>query len=178
VPEGTLLTVYENPADAPVGDSFTRSTYRVKPATPPASTPERPMFPLATVDTRARPAMRLRVYTTFTTSNASCKEHLPLQQRLKDELANEGVDIIMIPIDEADDNNKLAAFNREWRPVARLFNLPPARRKDAAAVFAKVRGEEPPLPSTVITDGSGRFLAAQSGVPSISTLRKMLGQAL
>jgi hypothetical protein len=174
VPEGTLLTVYENPADAPAGESFTRSTYRVKPAPPPASTPERPMFPLAAVDTRAKPGMHLRVYTTLATSSDACKDHLPLQQLLKDELANEGVDLIAIPIDEQDDNNKLAAFNREWRPPVRLVNLPPARRKEATAVFAKALGAEPALPATVITDGSGRILAAQAGVPSVSTLRKML----
>ena len=174
VPEGTLVTVHENPEDAPAGEPFTRSAYRVKPATPPASVAERPMFPLAAADTRAKPGLRLRVYTTFATSSASCKEHMPIQQRLKDVLANEGVDIIMIPVDEADDNNKLAAYNREWRPPARLVNIPPARRKEAADVFGKTLGEEPPLPSTVITDGSGRFLAAQPGVPSVSTLRKML----
>lgn len=135
------------------------------------------MFPLAAVDTRAKPGMRLRVYTTFATSSASCKEHLPLQQRLKDELANEGVDLILIPIDEADDNNKLAAYNREWRPPTRLVNLAPAIRKDAAAAFAKALGTDAPLPSTVITDGSGRFLAAQPGVPTVSTLRKMLAES-
>lgn len=177
VPEGTLLTAYENPADAPAGEPFTRARYRIKPITPPASATEGPMFPLAVLDTRARPGMRLRVYTTFATSSSACLEHLPLQQRLKDELANEGVDLATIPIDETDDNNKLAAFNREWHPVARLVNLPPARRKDAAAVFGKVLGEEPPLPSSVITDSSGRFLAAQPGVPSVSTLRKLLGTA-
>lgn len=176
VPEGTLLTVYENPADAPTGEPFTRSAYRVKPATPPASVTERPIFPVAAVDTRAKPGARLRVYTTLGTSSASCKEYLPLQQRLKDELANEGVDLIAIPIDEQDDNNKLAAFNREWHPPVRLVNIPPDRRKDAAAAFTKVLGEEPPLPSTVITDGAGRVLAAEAGVPSVSTLRKLLGQ--
>jgi hypothetical protein len=175
VPEGTLLTAYENPVDAPGGEPFTRSGYRAKAATPPASIIERPMFPLAAVDTRAKPGMRLRVYTTLATSSDSCKEHLPLQQRLKDELANEGVDLIAIPIDEQDDNNKLAAFNREWRPAARLVNIPPDKRKDAAGAFTRVLGEEPPLPSTVITDGSGRFLAAQPGVPTVSTLRRLLG---
>jgi hypothetical protein len=174
VPEGTLLTVYENPADASAGESFTRSTYRVKPATPPPSISERPMFPLAAVDTRAKPGMRLRVYTTLATSSDACKQHLPLQQHLKDELAKEGVDIVFIPIDEADDNNKLAAYNREWRPAARLVNIPPAQRKQASAVFANALGEEPPLPASAITDGSGRFLAAQAGVPSVSTLRRLL----
>jgi hypothetical protein len=30
VPEGTLLTVYENPTDSPSGEAFVRATYRVK----------------------------------------------------------------------------------------------------------------------------------------------------
>jgi hypothetical protein len=30
IPEGTLLTVYENPADSPSGDAFTRKPYRAK----------------------------------------------------------------------------------------------------------------------------------------------------
>jgi thiol-disulfide isomerase/thioredoxin len=174
VPEGTLLTAYENPKDSSTGEAFTRSPYRVKPSTRPAPVTERPMFPLAAMDSRAKPGARLRVYTTFATWCSSCKKYLPLQQRLKDELANEGVDVIAIPIDEQDDNNKLAAYNREWHPAARLVNIPPARRKEAAAAFAKALGEDPPLPSSVITDGSGRFLAAQAGVPSISEVRKML----
>ena len=175
VPEGTLLTAYENPADAPGGEPFTRSAYRVKRAAPPVLLTDRPMFPLAAVDTRAKPGARLRVYTTFATWCPTCKKHLPIQRRLKDELASEGVDLIAIPIDEADDNNKLAAYNTEWHPPARLVNLAPARRKEANAAFAKALGEDPPLPSSVITDGSGRFLAAQQGVPTVSTLRKMLG---
>jgi thiol-disulfide isomerase/thioredoxin len=177
VPEGTLLTVYENPADAPAGEPFTRAVYRVQRAVPPASTSERPLFPLAALDHRARPGARLRVYTTFTTSCPFCKKHLPLQQRLKDELASEGVDLVAIPVDETDDNNKLAAFNREWRPPSRLVNLAPDRRKEATAAFAKALGADPPHPSTVITDSTGRFLTAQHGVPSVSTLRRLLAES-
>jgi len=178
VPEGTLLTGYENPADAPGGESFLRAAYRSKAkAAPPQSSftfADRPLFPVAALDNRAKPDMRLRIYTTFTTESPACKEHLPIQQHLKNELANAGVDLIAIPIDEQDDNNKLAAYNREWRPAARLVNLAPARRKEAAAAFGKALGEDSPLPASVITDGSGSILAAQAGVPSISDLRKML----
>jgi hypothetical protein len=174
VPEGTLLTAYENPSDAPSGEPFVRSSYRVTLPAPPALLADGPLFSLASADTRARPGARLRVYTTFCTSSDSCKQHLPLQKRLKDELADEGVDLIAIPTDEQDDNNKLAVFNREWRPSARLVNLAPAVRKEATAAFAHALGQDPPLPSTVITDASGRILAAEAGVPNVSTLRKLL----
>ena len=132
------------------------------------------MFSLAAADTRAKPGARIRVYTTFATSSPSCKKHLPIQQRLKDELANEDVDLIAVPIDEADDNPKLGAYAKQWKPSSRLVNIPSAKRAEALAAFAKALGAEPPLPSTVITDDSGQILSAQPGVPSISALRKML----
>ena len=144
-----------------MGEPFARSVYRVKPTAPPIQESKRPIFSLAAIDNRARPGTRLRVYTTLATASPACREGLPIQQRLKDELANEGVDLIAIPVDEADDNEKLAAFNREWRPPVRLINIAPATRKEAAAAFAKALGEESPLPSTVITDGSGHLLSAQ-----------------
>jgi thiol-disulfide isomerase/thioredoxin len=174
VPEGTLLTAYENPSDAPAGESFLRAPYRVKPVTRPVSVADRPMFPVAAADASAKAGSRLRVYTTFATWCPSCKKHLPMLRRLKDELANEGVELVAVPIDEKDDNRKLAAYARDWRPPARLVNLVPENREAATAAFASALGEEPPLPSTVITDGSGRVLAAQPGVPSVSVLRRML----
>ena len=128
---------------------------------------------MRTVDAAAKPA-RLRVYTTFTTSSPSCLSDVSILRRLKEELSSEGVDMVAVPIDQADDNSKLAAYNKQWKPSSRLVNVPPARRVEAIAAFTKALGEEPPVPSTVVTDDSGHILAAQPGVPSISELRKML----
>jgi thiol-disulfide isomerase/thioredoxin len=177
VPEGTLLTAYENPADAPAGEAFPRKPYRIKRTAPPPAMSARPVFPVRTVDTAAKPA-RLHVYTTFAIGCPSCISDLPVLRRLKEELSSEGVDIIAVPIDEADDNPKLAAFAKQWKPSSRLVNIPPAKRAEAVAAYTKALGQEPPLPSTVITDDSGHILSAQSGVPSVSELRKMLEEAL
>ena len=173
VPEGTLLTAYENPADSPSGQAFTRAVHRIKPVDRPAAVAERPVFAVRAADPAAKPA-RLRVYTTFTTSSPSCQEHLPLLRRLKELLAPEGVDLVAVPIAPEDDNDKLAAYAKEWKPTSRLVNLPQAKRADAAASFTTVLGAEPPLPSTVITDESGHILSAQPGVPSLSELRRLL----
>ena len=81
--------------------------------------------------------------------------------------------MIAIPIDETDDNNKLAAFRNQWNPPARLVNLHPSIRKDAAGEFAKALDGQAPVPSTVVTDSSGRIIAAQAGVPSVVEVRKM-----
>ncbi len=172
VAEGTLLTVYENPADSPSGETFTRKPYRIQPATPPARPDGRPAFAVRTLDTAAKPA-RLRAYTTFSTPSPACTPQWPGLRRLKETLSPEGIDIIAVPIDPADDDPKLAAYAKQWKPASRLVNLPPARRVEAKAAFEKALGQEPPLPSTVITDDAGRILSAQPGVPSLSALRKL-----
>ena len=174
VPEGTLLTVYENPEDGPTNDPVERTTYRVKASERRMAPINREVFPIAAVDSSAKPGARLRVYTTFSTSNQPYKENLPRLRHVRAELGPEGVDIIAVPIDDTDDNQKLAAYNREYRPSTRLIRIAVSQRAGAAAAFTKVFGAEPPLPSSVITDSSGHVLATQPGVPGISALRKML----
>ena len=174
VPEGTLLTVYENPEDSPTNDPVERNTYRVKASERRMAPINREVFPIAAVDSSAKPGARLRVYTTFSTSNQPYKENLPRLRHVRAELGPEGVDIIAVPIDDTDDNQKLADYNREYQPSTRLIRIAVSQRAAAAAAFAKVFGAEPPLPSSVITDSSGHVLATQPGVPGISALRKML----
>lgn len=174
VPEGTLLTVYENPEDSPTNDPVDRTTYRVKASVRKMAAVSREVFPIATVDSSAKPGTRLRIYTTFSTSNQPYKDNLPRLRHVRAELGPEGVDIIAVPIDDTDDNQKLAAYNREYRPSTRLIGIALNQRAGAAAAFTKIFGTEPPQPSSVITDSSGHVLATQPGVPGISTLRKML----
>ena len=174
VPEGTLLTVYENPEDSPTNDPVERTTYRVKASVRKMAAVSREVFPIATVDSSAKPGTRLRVYTTFSTSNQPYKDNLPRLRHVRAELGPEGVDIIAVPIDDTDDNQKLAAYNREYRPSTRLIGIALNQRAGAAAAFTKIFGTEPPQPSSVIADSSGHVLATQPGVPGISTLRKML----
>jgi hypothetical protein len=173
VPEGTLLTAYENPTDSPSGQAFTRDPYRVTRTPPPPRTTVRPSFLVRTLDATAKPA-RLRVYTAFTTSSPSTASDVPVLRRLKEQLNSEGVDLIAVPIDETDDNSKLAAYAQQWKPTARLVNLAPAKRAEAVAAYTKALGQVPPLPSTVITDDSGQILSAHPGLPTLSALRQML----
>ena len=177
VPEGTLLIAYENPADSPSGEAFTRQSYRIPKAAPTTTTPAKPVFPVRTADTTAKPA-RLHVYTSFTTGSADCQAHLPTLRRLKEKLAAEGVDIVAVPVDEADDNPKLGAYAQKWKPSSRLANIAPAKRAELVAAFSQALGVEPPLPSTVVTDDAGQILWAQPGVPSLSAIRRLLGRDL
>ena len=174
VPEGTLLTVYENPEDGPTDGPVERTTYRVKASERELAPVNREVFPIAAVDSSAKPGARLRVYTTFSTSNQAYKENLPRLQNVRAILAPEGVDFIAVPIDNTDNDQKLGDYNREYRPSTRLIRIAVSQRAGAAAAFTKVFGAEPPLPSSVITDSSGHVLATQPGVPGISELRKII----
>ena len=174
VPEGTLLTVYENPEDGPTDGPVERTTYRVKASERELAPVNREVFPIAAVDSSAKPGARLRVYTTFSTSNQAYKENLPRLQNVRAILGPEGVDFIAVPIDNTDNDQKLGDYNREYRPSTRLIQIAVSQRAGAAADFTKVFGAEPPLPSSVITDSSGHVLATQPGVPGISALRKIM----
>ena len=174
VPEGTLLTVYENPEDGSTDGPVERTTYRVKASERELAPANREVFPIAAVDSSAKPGARLRVYTTFSTSNQAYKENLPRLQNVRAILAPEGVDFIAVPIDNTDNDQKLGDYNREYRPSTRLIRIPVSQRAGAAAAFTKVFGAAPPLPSSVITDSSGHVLATQPSVPGISALRKIM----
>jgi hypothetical protein len=169
IPEGTLLTAYENPADSPSGEAFTRQPYRIKKTAPPTVAP-RPFFAVRAMDPVPKGA-RLHVYTTFATS--SSLPDLPGLRRLQEALSPEGVDIVAVPIDAADDDPKLGAFAQQWKPSSRLVNIPPARRPEATAAYAQALGGPPALPSTVVTDDSGQILSAHPGLPTISEVRKL-----
>ena len=174
VPEGTLLTVYENPEDGPTDGPVERTTYRVKASERELAPANREVFPIAAVDSSAKPGARLRVYTTFSTSNQAYKENLPRLQNVRAILGPEGVDFIAVPIDNTDNDQKLGDYNREYRPSTRLIRIAVSQRAGVAAAFTKVFGAEPPLPSSVITDSSGHVLATQPGVPGVSALRKIM----
>ncbi len=176
VPEGTLLCAYENPADAPNGMSFTTAPYRVDRATMTGvgqgdGRVAGPEFVMRGLDGRARPA-RLRAYTTFATTREECAAGLPALRRLRELLQAEGVDLALVPVDPADDDERLAAYNRRWRPTSRLVNVPAGRRAEVAAAFDAAVGGG--VPSTVVTDGEGRVMGVTRGRPTLSMLRALL----
>ena len=166
--------MHENPSDSPSGEAFTRGEYRAKPIeAAPRSKAAPEVFGLKALDTSAR-ASRLRTYTTFSTGSQAIIVELPVLRRLKEELGAEGVDVALVPIDAADDQAKLAAYARQWKPTSRLVPIPPDKRQEALVAFSKILGQTFPSPSTVITDGEGRVLSSISGVPSVSSLRALL----
>lgn len=186
VPEGTLLTVFENPNDSPSKESFTREVYRLR--VPSLSSPisqsssaaidrsagpiTSPLFAVRTMDTAAKPA-RLHVYTTFITSSATAGSDVTNLRQLKEDLGSSGIDFVAVPIDPSDDIQKLAAYAKQWKPTARLINLTLEQKGKALEAYAQALGQAAPTPATVITDHSGRIVSAHPGLPTGTALRKI-----
>lgn len=174
IPEGTLLTLHENPAHSSSQNGVELTDYRVETIqqnTPPKN---RSVFPIAAADKSANPNFRLRVYTAFSTTNVPYKKNLPRLKYLREQLRPEGVDFIAVPIDEADDDEKLGEYARVFQPSTRLMRVALNQRVGVASIFSKVFGAEAPVPSSVVTDSGGNILGIQNSVPGISVLRKHL----
>lgn len=177
VPVGTLLTVYENPADSPDGKAFVSRPYTRagKRTVVERSSRRRPRFPLADL-AASKSGTTYRVYTTMATWCRACIEHVPEMRLLQSTLQKDGVEFIGVPVDEGDDAEKLRKFVEKWRPPYRLLADLPADRRKAVTKFlaALTRTPEPAVPTTVVTDASGAVLLVGSGIPSVSVIRKVL----
>ena len=161
VPEGSLLIVHEDREREP----FVRSSYRRdrKPAKPAVV---REKFPLSQPGSG-----KVRVYTTMATWCASCIGHLPdLQQ-----LAQNDVAVIAVPVDDADNNAKLQEYTEKWNPPYTLAGADPAERAAVRTFFARSQdSEEPVLPSSAIVDAEGNVRESMRGIPTLSQVRKWI----
>lgn len=181
VPEGCLLTVFENPEEAPTGEPFLRQEYRSRepggaPLNRAPRTSDEREFVVSGRDSlpRSGPAnVELRVYTTMATWCLACKQHLPQLRRLQAALGDGAIELIGVPIDENDSTEKLTDYFTQWQPPYRLLlELTPQER---SLVNSTLDGVDV-LPSTIVTDAAGRVLYAGSGVPSVSDLLRLRWQ--
>ena len=176
----TLLTVHENPADAPHGAAFAQHAY-VQPRgkRPPDPTrakrlaPRLKLRPSAARAGSANGPPPLRMYTTMATWCASCKKELPQTRFLRAALSSNDVAMYGVPIDPDDSTAKLDAYVAAHRPGYRL--LTDLSTHEVAAVQDRVLAEfdSELLPSTIITDRDGLVLRTIAGLPTLSDLRKL-----
>ncbi|MCH8043877.1 MAG: ASPIC/UnbV domain-containing protein [Planctomycetes bacterium] len=185
VMSGTLLTVYENPADSPSGSPFVSQPYRStggEPIDVARLTADRPAARTLMLDgVESLPPgdsskTKLRVYTTMATWCAACRSHLPQVEYLRSMTATDGVDIIGLPVDENDDAEKLRAYAAQWKPAYRLLVGLKAPQRSAVEELLARELPEAALPSTIVTDPSGRVLLTVAGLPSVSQLRELIAR--
>jgi thiol-disulfide isomerase/thioredoxin len=166
---GTLLTVFENPAERPQGGVL-RAAYRVTPSPKPhRPDPSPTQFPrIAGVSGRG-----LRLYTTMATWCASCKAHLPELRQLRESFDEDSLSLYGLPVDDSDDKRKLDAYRSSHSPPYRLLaQLTPQERVEVKQALQNLDALEA-LPSTVVTDSQGRVVLATRGLPSVSQLRAL-----
>ena len=173
VAAGTLVTAREN-VDAP----FETSNYLKSLPTPDRPEKEQPTFAVAAKDSEAKSGTKLRLYTTTATWCEACVRHLPEINSMAGLLAEDGIEIVALPIDPEDDKKKLEAYLAKWKPEYRmLVDLPVSEREAVTAFLATQTGTEaPPLPSSVVTDATGKALLISTGMPSVSELRRLLNE--
>jgi hypothetical protein len=169
VPAGTLLTIYEDPAQSPTGAPFVREPY----LRPPHDPPPPPLPRLALADARERPRVRLLV--TMATWCPACVREIAQERLLAATFPPEDLAILGVPMDENEPPAVLAVFMKEKAPAYRLLAVTSAEREAVRArVLAALRVDA--LPATVAIDPDDRVLATYRGVPTVSDLRRLLAR--
>lgn len=178
VPGGTLLTVYEDPAQAPGGQPFVRAAYRVPPRPrPPAPAPlPTPSVGPRTLDLGAAEAgpAPLRLYLTMATWCGPCAREVPVLQRLRAALPESELAMLAVPVDAQDTPARLGEWAAQHRPPYRFLSH--VGDEDVARVQGLVREEMygDGMPAAIVTDRAGRVLHIGFGPPTVSQLRGWL----
>lgn len=162
VAEGTLVTAFEQESQ----DHFTQQPYRLKlpPRTVQPTTPAK--FPYAQVNNS-----KIHLYTTTATWCTACLGHLPSLKELK----NAGIPIFGLPVDPNDTPEILASYLEGKKPPYQMLSdLSTDDRQIITALLSKELGtDNPPLPSSIVTDSEGTILATLTGIPSLSQIRRL-----
>lgn len=178
VPAGTLLTVYENPAQSPTGEAFVREPYvrplsapRREVATSPVLSPR-----LVLPDGTAAGAAPLRVYTTMATWCTACKEELPQFRRLRAAFKPQELAIAGVPIDQAETARQIEAWGAAHKPAYGLLTGLSVAQVASVKNVVLERLNFDAVPAAIVTDRDGNVLLARWGPPTLSQLRELLAK--
>ncbi len=173
VPEGTLLTVYEDPSQSPTGEAFVREPYRKTLLSTPA---------VAAADTRTLPFANgaggheapLRFYTTMATWCESCAKEIPQLEKLRDRFAPDELAMYAIPVDASDTKEMLDGWMERFDPPYTMLEgvTPEDVAHVDAVILEKLGGKG--TPATLFADADGNVVWAQWGPPSVSKVRELL----
>ena len=168
---GELLTVYENPQDAPNSTGLVTEDYR--PATP-IEIPES----LSANSTSECPLpygdARLTLYVTTATWCEACLAKLPEVGRLRDSFLAQDLKIVGVPIDLEDTSDKLSSYQDQVKPPYELLVNASVEQRTWISDVVLHAFDEQVLPAAVLVDETGRILHVNLGLPSISTIRSKL----
>ena len=171
IPTGTLVTLYENARQSPTGESAVREAYA-------------PNKPAKTAPTTLRiegahGEEGLTVYMTMSTFCTVCMKSLPDLRALRNAFGDNELTLVGIPVAKEDTVQQLREYVEKKRPAYALqIGLPrdaTERVREAVASILHADGES--TPASIVTDSTGRILAARWGVPTLSELRQLRANA-
>src|SRR5262245_2512271 len=176
VSAGTLVVVYENPAQSPSGEAFVREPY-VRPARAPSGTVAARPSPRRRFPVSAGPragASALRLYTTMATWCGSCKTELPHLGRLRAAFPAGDLSMFGVPIDTNDTSAAIKAWAATHKPVYDVLTALSPDQVASVKAFVLDQLKVDAVPASIVTDADGRVLLTQWGPPSVSRLRELL----
>ncbi len=175
---GSLVTVYEDPAQSPTGAAFVVQPYEPVPVRPVASGDGAALVLASAERLRGGRDAELTLLTTTASWCAKCKAELPQLAALRSAFDERALVLRGIPADPTDTRDKLAAYVAEFRPAYEMsLDLSPAEVRVVTAAVQPLTGSEQAFPATLVVDRQGRVLLRQTGVPTVSQLRKLLNLA-
>ena len=191
IPAGTLVTVYEDPSASPTGESFMLEPYQVDPARmtrlPGAdqwraglfpAVPSRSRFAVEDTGNGGPPARStLMLHTTMATWCVACVTEMPEFNHLREVFTENELGLLGLPVDRNDTAELLGRWEERYTPPYDLLIGLPSNEvnKVSQVVLDELRlaGDEA-VPAAIVTDGDGRVLLARWGVPTVSTLKRLL----
>lgn len=181
VKSGTLVTVYENPADSSNGTPFVQEAYVV----PKAGTnhaqiapPQEPVDKLDFLSTlthlpKENPPKLLVYITTFTTCEA-CKRSEPQLENLNKVFGKEKIALLGVPVLLSETQEQLEAYEQDHSlPYRYLKDYNQSHDNRVQSMIIENIGDFG-TPSTFVTDLKGNLLFSTVGVPSVSDIRNLL----
>lgn len=176
VAAGTLLTFFEDPAQAPGDDPVVRTAY--EPAAPrPAPGPVRwagTQLDVAIAGTAATPP---RLLVTMATWCEACVDDLPQVALLRETFAEDALGILGIAVDPGDSPDMLRRWVKRHQPVYRLLAELPGEGVERVRRHVLSELQRDAVPASIVTDAQGRVLHTGWGVPTVSDLRRILTPA-
>ena len=178
VPSGSLLTLYEDAAHSPNGESAVSEPYRkavltIAAAERPKINLPRRVFPLHAGLSHSGIQPRLVIYTTMATWCASCLGELPQWQKLTELFSPEQLEIRAVPVDNGDTAAMLERYVKRHRPVYRMLETDSSEVASVNQLVIDEMGKDG-LPASFVTDARGQVVDSDWGAPSVSLIRRLL----
>jgi peroxiredoxin len=167
VDAGTLVTIYENAQQSPTGEAAVREAYARNVAADTTPTTLR--------IEGVHGEQGLTVYTTMSTFCAVCMKSIPDMRALRNAFGDDELTLVGIPVASVDTDQKLRDYVKIMKPAYAIqIGLPQEvtqRVRDLVTARLQANGES--TPASFVTDSTGRILAVQWGIPTLSELKQL-----